>query len=84
VSLEVFPNPTSKNINLSLKLDKNATINIQMYDQLGRKVATIVEQNINAGEASFQLSMERFPVGNYFIRTTIDNEVIAIDKVVKM
>jgi hypothetical protein len=47
---EVYPNPFSENLNFNIKWDKNASAILDIFDVTGRKIETIFNQNIEAGQ----------------------------------
>lgn len=48
-----YPNPFSTETNISFNLKSSSPVNIQIYDNTGRLVRTLVNSNLNAGTHSF-------------------------------
>ena len=76
-SLNIFPNPFTSETTLKTDFNlKDATLTI--YNALGQEVNNI--KNISGQE--IKLSRDNLVSGIYFIRLTLDNKVIATDKLV--
>ena len=71
-SLTVYPNPTSGSFTIEMSQFNSAeSINISVYDQLGREVYQ--KQNANSIE---QLDLSEKGKGVYFIKIQVGNEII--------
>ena len=57
-----------------IKFDIPESINtkIIVYDILGKEVATILNENLKAGEHEIELSSMNLPEGTYFYKLIID------------
>lgn len=67
--VEVYPNPFSDRFTLDLRIEREQRVRIEVYDILGRRVASLFEDQIEAGrnhEMSFRLADQ--PGGVYVIR----------------
>ncbi|PLX00460.1 MAG: alpha-amylase, partial [Marinilabiliales bacterium] len=58
VSLNVYPNPVSENINLDLYLKDNSDIEIGIVDMQGKEVVVIPEQTLPGGMHSMSWSVD--------------------------
>jgi len=67
-SLKVFPNPTSGNLNLELKLAKQESLQISIYNLQGSKVYTLEEKSFNRGKNRISLNNPYLNTGIYFIK----------------
>jgi plastocyanin len=68
-SLDVFPNPASKNITIAYNLDKPAQVDISLYSLTGAKIQTIITEQQNAGTNEITYSLNNnFNPGIYFIK----------------
>ncbi|MEI6816206.1 MAG: T9SS type A sorting domain-containing protein, partial [Bacteroidota bacterium] len=63
-SIEVFPNPSTGNINLSFQNYDNKSYSVELFDQLGRSIQKY--ENQNAKELT--LSTSNIHAGMYFVR----------------
>ncbi|MEQ9263690.1 MAG: T9SS type A sorting domain-containing protein [Balneolaceae bacterium] len=61
-----YPNPFNPNTQISFHLPKFAHANLTVYNVLGRKVATIVDSQLNAGNHVFEFDGTRYASGIYF------------------
>lgn len=76
-----FPNPTQNIFFVPFELDNNATVNFELYDILGNKVADDVYKNYFAGEHLEKFNVN-LPNGNYFMRISVDGKLLARKKIV--
>ena len=63
-----FPNPARGQATLRYELPEAADVRIQMYDLLGRRVATLKQGDVNAGRYEAQVPVGRLASGTYFVR----------------
>ncbi len=64
-----YPNPVRSQMTISLNLPEDAKVGIEMYDVLGRQVATFSEKEVTAGqEKTLQLDASGLSSGSYFYR----------------
>ena len=70
---EAYPNPTTKVSQFSVQLTKPEFIKIDLFDLLGRKVATIQgEKMLTSGRHYFEVNLKDQPAGVYYYRITGD------------
>lgn len=84
-SIQIYPNPTSENFQIDYSLQEETLVDIALYDNLGRKVKSIVN-NENQLEGQYTLD-ESFPsdlsTGIYYIISNIEGN-ISSKKLVKL
>ncbi|MCP4582948.1 MAG: T9SS type A sorting domain-containing protein [candidate division Zixibacteria bacterium] len=71
LSLELhqnYPNPFNASTTIKYSLPNEAEVNLDIYDILGRKVATLYEGNQIAGDHSVSWNAEDVSTGVYFYR----------------
>ncbi len=67
----VYPNPFNAEAHLQIALPQRAYLSIQLYDALGRRVATLAENSFSAGSHRFRLNGSELASGRYFVRISI-------------
>ncbi len=68
---EAYPNPFSDKATVKVVLAENTSVNIDLIDQLGRKISTIASGNFKAGGHEFELNATSSMIsGIYFIVLT--------------
>jgi hypothetical protein len=75
--VQISPNPISTNATLSYRLNQSSDVRVEVYDMIGRQVATLANQKQNSG-------MHRVEIGDainrvkgiYFVRLSIDGQVM--------
>ncbi|UPT68040.1 MAG: T9SS type A sorting domain-containing protein [Sphingobacteriales bacterium JAD_PAG50586_3] len=72
-SFNVFPNPTSDIVSITLDLKQASDVVIEVMDMSGKQVAIIRDENRN-GIVTKQFSTSALPNGNYFVRLQIDGK----------
>ncbi len=73
IDFNLYPNPTNKeNVTLSLELEKNSTLKIELLNKLGQHVNTIYNGNSSVGINKFEINTSSLSAGIYFVNTTIN------------
>lgn len=65
-----YPNPFSREVALRYDLPEAASVRLEVFDVLGRRVATIVDTRRPAGFHTAQLRAQHLTSGTYFARLT--------------
>jgi len=64
------PNPTSRTTTFLLSLPRTETVQAEVYDALGRKIATVVENTLAAGRHELRVDTANWTPGTYVLRVT--------------
>ena len=67
-NLAVSPNPASRRATVRLTLDASQDVTVGLYDALGRRVATLAQGTLPAGETALDLPTAKLPAGVYVVR----------------
>ena len=70
-----YPNPTSGQTTFTYRLEEKQRVRIEIYDTLGRRVATIMNRQRKKGRHQAQFDASRLASGIYFYR--VDGEKFA-------
>jgi hypothetical protein len=81
-SLSVYPNPVTTSSIVSYKIKSAAHVVLNLYDEKGQQVSTIVDETLSPGEYSATLKAETLPSGIYICVLVIDGKIMARTKVV--
>ena len=63
-----YPNPFRTDATVALVLDRAATVAVEVFDVLGRRVATLHDGSLAAERHTFTLHGDGFPPGVYVVR----------------
>jgi hypothetical protein len=63
-----YPNPFNPSTTFSFALPSRSFVSLKIFDLLGRDVATIVSESLNAGRYTRQWNAGTMPGGVYFYR----------------
>jgi hypothetical protein len=63
-----YPNPVAGQATINYALPEQSQVTLEVYDVLGRRVATLVNREKEAGEYSVRLDAADLSSGNYFYR----------------
>ena len=63
-----YPNPFNPTTNIAFDLPQASNVELNVYDMLGRKVATLVSDRMNAGTHTMQFDASRLASGMYIYR----------------
>ena len=66
-----YPNPSRGAVTVPLVLSEVAEVSVVVYDVLGRQVAVLAEERVEAGEHTFTLDGRVLPAGLYVVRATV-------------
>jgi PKD repeat protein len=67
VGLIAYPNPFSESTRIEIVLAENTSIDLSVYDLMGRKVKTIAAEHRTAGTHSFSLDASELEGGSYYL-----------------
>ncbi len=76
VTLAVFPNPTRSTATVVLGLREAGEVRAEVYDVLGRLVATLHDQELEAGRHQLRLETAKLPSGVYLVRAVVDDAAV--------
>lgn len=80
-NISIFPNPTGQNVNISMEMEMNADLRIQLVDNSGK----ILEENQYSqlsGHQMLPMNLSDYPSGIYFIKMVFDMGTL-VEKVIK-
>lgn len=77
-SVNVYPNPFVDNINISYSLKEEAKVNIEIFNSIGQKIETLVDNQLQNGNQiiNYNVNKNSLAVGNYYIKILINENVI--------
>ncbi|MCZ7601891.1 MAG: T9SS type A sorting domain-containing protein [Melioribacteraceae bacterium] len=63
-----YPNPFNPSTKIQFQIPKDGYVSLIVYNSLGEKVASLVEENLTSGKYSFDFDAENLPSGIYIYR----------------
>ena len=77
-SMKIYPNPFKDNTNISYTLEKPASVKVEVWDVMGRSIATLVDHSQNEGNynVSFKASEYNTGAGIYIVKMTIGDQIV--------
>lgn len=79
-SLDNYPNPFSGTTTISYNMPSDVHVVIEVYDLFGRKVASLINQEQQAGKYTLDFDATDLATGTYVCRMIIDNSEILTTK----
>lgn len=79
-SLSVFPNPASDAALIAYHIGQKQTVDLSLYDILGNKVITLVNQAQGEGDYSYEVNKQNISKGMYFIRLSVGDKNSSVKK----
>lgn len=73
---EVYPNPASETAEFTFNLDKSSSVTIEVYNALGQKVNTLLNNTLNAGIHGLNINVANYLSGTYYIKMTTNGHSI--------
>jgi len=67
-----YPNPFNPVTNINFSIPKSGFVKLEVYDILGKVVATLVNENVKAGNYKVDFNASNFSSGVYFYRINTD------------
>ena len=71
-----YPNPFTRRTVIPFGVPQTEHVEIEVYDVLGRRVATLVDDIMAAGRHEVTWSPQGLPAGLYLVRLTVGNVVL--------
>lgn len=68
-NISIFPNPTSNNVSISIKLTQSEDLVFEMFDITGKKLFS-KKENIGAGNTTKSVHLEQYTSGMYILKIT--------------
>lgn len=78
-----FPNPFAGETTLEFSVQKPAHARLDVFDLLGRRVETVVDQHYSGGAYQVRWNGESLPRGVYFVRMQVDGRHMGVQKVIR-
>ncbi len=78
-----YPNPFTSVTTLQFRTPKPATVRLDVYDVLGRRIHVAAEQAYPSGVHQVRWDGSDLPSGVYFIRMQTDGQIVGTQKVVR-
>ncbi|MBL4586620.1 MAG: T9SS type A sorting domain-containing protein, partial [Flavobacteriales bacterium] len=82
IDLNIAPNPTSNQTTVTMSLKDAANVQLDIVDLIGRDVRNIFAKEMSNGTHSFDVDLSSYPSGVYFLRISVDENML-MKKVVK-
>ena len=67
-----YPNPFNPSTQIEFALDRATSVRLEVYDALGRRIATLVDDVRPAGRFSVRVDATGLPGGLYLYRLTTE------------
>ena len=67
-----YPNPFNPSTKIKFDLPKNENVKIIIFDILGRKLETLLDENLTAGVHEINWNASRYAAGVYFYMLLTD------------
>jgi hypothetical protein len=81
--LYAYPNPVESNVTIELNITNNSSVNLELYNSIGNKVANLDNTYLSTGKYSMDYNVESLSAGAYFIVLTTDYGTFTYQVVVK-
>ncbi len=84
-AIRLYPNPFREQLRVALQLNQSQRqVQMLVFNSVGQRVQTIVFENAQAGENTFDLNLSGLPAGVYWLQCQLDGGVQLMKKVVKI
>jgi hypothetical protein len=80
---KVYPNPFNPIIVIDFNIERAGKLNVSIYNCLGKKVKTLVDEHKSAGDYKVVWDEDKsIAAGTYILKIVLDNEMISSNKLV--
>jgi RNase H-fold protein (predicted Holliday junction resolvase) len=69
-----YPNPVSQTTTIEFTLNKKSSVNLQIWDERGRVIETLVNTTMQEGKHSVMFDKKNLSAGIYYYSLTADNK----------
>lgn len=81
LAVKAFPNPFSQHTNITITVEKNEFVSVEIYDLTGRKVQTLNQRELSEGNYQLNWTGEvsggsTAPAGIYYCKVTVGSNTI--------
>ncbi|PKP21387.1 MAG: hypothetical protein CVU05_06890 [Bacteroidetes bacterium HGW-Bacteroidetes-21] len=73
---EIFPNPASSVLNISMELKENNHVTIELYDISGRKIMTLNNSDLYSGKQTLSFDISAIPAGLYICKIMAGENIL--------
>ena len=71
-----YPNPFNPSTTIQYQITRNDVVQLSIYNTLGQRVATLVNERQNPGTYSITWDAQNFASGTYFYRLKVGNDFV--------
>lgn len=75
ISISTYPNPFSTTVNFKFSLERDAKVNIEIFNIVGMKIKTIHNSILKPGDYLFRWDGSSYDNGIYLYNFKVDDEV---------
>jgi len=77
-SVKTYPNPFTDFINVSYDIDTETNVTVEIYNPIGQKIETLVDNQIQEGYQliNYNVNNKSFAIGSYYVRIQIGENII--------
>jgi len=73
---DIYPNPATDFAEFTFNLDNSSNVVIEVYNALGQKVSSVLNQNLSAGLNGVNINVSNLLNGTYYVRMTSNGHSI--------
>jgi len=74
---DVYPNPATSNVDFAFNIDESADVKLEIFDLLGNKVATVINNNFAPGTYASTFDVSALSTGSYFYSLNVNGRVLS-------
>jgi F5/8 type C domain/Secretion system C-terminal sorting domain len=78
--LQNYPNPFNPSTKISFNLAQNGKVNLEVYNILGQKVKTLIDQDMIKGQHEVVFNADNLASGVYIYRLNVNDKYSAVKK----
>lgn len=73
--LAIYPNPSNGAVNVELTCVKGEQVTIELYDLLGKKLSTVLNENAIGGKQIWQINLSSIKASSVLVRVVVNQKV---------
>lgn len=82
-SIEIFPNPVVSDVTITFNVSSTTDAQLAIYDLQGRKIITVLDGQLPAGQYSYVKNLGKLAQGMYVVNLSLEGETPIYNKLIK-
>jgi len=82
IDFKLYPNPATSQITISMNIENEAQLNIQIFDLVGKNVLPALVKQAESGSITQNIDISNIKPGIYFLRLSLNDKAVEAQKLI--